>query len=58
MAARLQKANPHGAPILLLVQKKSGHGFGTTLTEQIEQHASIWAFLMEQAGLLTANRTQ
>ena len=41
MAARLQQADSGGGPIMLLVQKKSGHGFGTTLTEQIEQHASI-----------------
>jgi prolyl oligopeptidase len=38
-------------PILLLVRKKSGHGGGTTLSEQIEQYADIWAFLMNQVGI-------
>jgi prolyl oligopeptidase len=51
MAARLQTADPHGAPILLIVRKKSGHGGGTTITELIEQQAETWAFLMAQVHL-------
>ncbi len=52
MTARLQEANPNGEPILLLQRKKSGHHGGTTLSVQIEQHADIRAFLMEQLGML------
>ncbi|MBN2621276.1 S9 family peptidase [candidate division WOR-3 bacterium] len=51
MAARMQAANPCGEPVLLIVQKSSGHAFGTTISEHIEQYATIWAFLMEQAGI-------
>jgi prolyl oligopeptidase len=51
MAARLQAADPKGWPILLLVQKKSGHGGGTQLSELIEQQADAWAFLMSAVGL-------
>jgi len=53
MAARMQKINQPEKPVLLVVQKKSGHGFGTTISEHIEQFASIWAFLMDQAGIIT-----
>jgi prolyl oligopeptidase len=51
MAARMQAADPHGQPILLLVLKKSGHGGGTKLSELIEQYADTWAFLMNAAGI-------
>ncbi len=51
MAARLQAANPFGQPALIVVQKRSGHGGGTTQSELIEQNADIWAFLMHYAGL-------
>jgi len=48
MVARLQEADPDGEPILLLIRKDSGHGGGTTLSTQIEQHADVWAFLMDK----------
>lgn len=51
MAARMQEANPEGAPILILIQKKSGHGGGTTLSERIEQQADTRAFLMDKLGM-------
>ncbi|TKJ38373.1 S9 family peptidase [candidate division LCP-89 bacterium B3_LCP] len=51
MVARLQEADPDGEPILLLVRKASGHGGGTTLSDQIEQRAQTWAFLMDRVGL-------
>lgn len=51
MTARMQAADPQGQPILLLVERKSGHGGGTQLSEQIEQQADIWAFLMSAVGL-------
>lgn len=47
MAARMQETgDPAGGPILLLVQKKSGHGGGTRLSESIDQQVDIWSFLM------------
>lgn len=51
MVARLQEANPTGQPILLLVRKASGHGGGTTLSEQIRQTAEEYAFLMSRLGM-------
>ena len=54
MVAKMQDANPNGEPILLLVQKKSGHGGGTTLSETIQQETDIWSFLMDKVGLKPA----
>ena len=51
MVARLQEADRGGGPILLLVQKASGHGGGTTITTLIEQTAEVRAFLMAQLGM-------
>lgn len=51
MAARLQTADPKGKPILLLVQKKFGHGGGIQLPALIEQQADIQAFLLDAVGL-------
>ncbi len=51
MTARMQEANPEGEPILLLIEKESGHGGGTTLSTRIEQQADIWAFLMSNVGM-------
>jgi prolyl oligopeptidase len=55
MVARLQSADPHGEPILLLQRKASGHGGGTTLSKKIEQNAQTWAFLMDQLGMQTGH---
>jgi prolyl oligopeptidase len=52
MAARLQEADPRGRPILLLVQKKSGHGGGTTISESIGQQVDNLAYLMDNVGLM------
>jgi prolyl oligopeptidase len=51
MAARLQEADPNGRPILLIVQRASGHGGGTTLTTLIGQYADEFAFLMNELGM-------
>ena len=51
MVARLQEADKGGGPILLLVQKASGHGGGTTIATQIEQYADGFGFLMGQLGM-------
>lgn len=51
MAAALQEADAGGGPILLLINKASGHGGGTTITTQIDQNAEQRAFLMDQLGM-------
>jgi len=52
MAARMQAANAGNEPIFLLMQKKSGHVGGTTMSEDIEQASDIWSFLMDKVGLM------
>ncbi len=51
MAAALQAADVGGGPIMLLINKASGHGGGTTITTQISQQAEQRAFLMDQLGM-------
>jgi prolyl oligopeptidase len=49
MVARLQAA---GAPLVLLrTSAASGHGFGTSLDEQIEEEVDVRAFLFDRLGL-------
>jgi prolyl oligopeptidase len=49
MAARLQAA---GAPLVLLrTSAASGHGFGTSLDEQIEEEVDVRAFLFDRLGV-------
>jgi prolyl oligopeptidase len=51
MAARLQAANRSGHPILLRTSATSGHGFGTSLDEKIEEQADVFSFLFDQLGI-------
>jgi len=51
LAARLQAATRSDRPVLLRLSTDSGHGMGTALTEQIEQHADVFAFLFEQLAM-------
>lgn len=51
MAALMQDVNPHGAPVLYIEQKASGHHGGTTISIRNEQLANIIAFLMEQLDM-------
>jgi len=51
MTARLQAANNSGHPILLRTSSASGHGFGTSLDEEIEQDAEVFSFLFDQLGV-------
>jgi prolyl oligopeptidase len=50
-AAAMQAAQAGGAPILLRVQLKGGHGGGTTLQEAIDQTADTYAFLFENLAM-------
>ena len=51
MCAALQDADRGGGPIMLLINRDSGHGGGTTISKQIEQRAKLRAFLMDQLGM-------
>jgi prolyl oligopeptidase len=50
-AAALQSAQAGDAPILLYIEKSSGHGGGPTVTQAIDQNAAIYAFLAERLGM-------
>lgn len=49
--ARLQAASSSGAPVLLRTSSNTGHGIDSSLDEQIEEGADVWAFLFTQLGL-------
>jgi prolyl oligopeptidase len=49
--ATLQAAQPGPAPILLYLETSSGHGGGRTISQAIDQSASLWAFLADRLGL-------
>lgn len=48
MTARLQAATAADAPILLRTSSNSGHGADTPLSEKIEQHVDVLAFVLDQ----------
>ena len=50
LAARLQAASASTHPILLRISG-SGHGFGTSLTDNLAQQADRFAFLFWQLGV-------
>jgi len=50
-AAALQAAQAGPAPILLYIEKSSGHGGGPTVTQAIEQSADVYAFLADRLGM-------
>ncbi len=50
MAARLQAANPDGAPVLVRVEREGGHGRGATRAQRDEELADIYAFLLWRFG--------
>jgi len=55
-AAAMQAAQSGSEPVLLYIEKSSGHGGGPTVSQTIEQNADIYAFLADrlkmQAGLM------
>lgn len=51
MTARLQAATTSKAPILLRTSSTTGHGIDSSLDEQVEEGADVWAFLFDQLGL-------
>ena len=50
MTARLQAASPKSR-VLLRTSASAGHGFGTALSEIIEQDVDVYAFLFDTLGL-------
>ena len=50
MAARLQAATASGKPVLLRMGFDAGHGPGATKTQQQEQVADKWSFMLWQFG--------
>jgi prolyl oligopeptidase len=50
-AATLQAAQAGDAPILLFLESSSGHGGGRTIAQEIDQSATLWAFLGDHLGL-------
>jgi prolyl oligopeptidase len=51
MVARLQKANASNHPIMLYRTASAGHVCGTTLTQDIQQTAHAFSFLMDQLSM-------
>jgi len=49
--ARLQAASSSKAPLLLRTSSNTGHGIDSSLDEQVEEGADVWAFLFAQLGL-------
>jgi prolyl oligopeptidase len=49
--AALQNAQAGPAPVLLDVEASSGHHGGTTVTQEIDQSADIYAFLVQNLGM-------
>jgi prolyl oligopeptidase len=50
-AAAMQAAQSGPEPILLYIEKASGHGGGPTVSQMIEQNADIYAFLVDRLGI-------
>ncbi|MES2352995.1 MAG: prolyl oligopeptidase family serine peptidase [Pseudomonadota bacterium] len=50
MAARLQAATSSGKPVLLRVDYDAGHGLGSTKSQNDQELADVYAFLLWQLG--------
>jgi prolyl oligopeptidase len=51
MTARLQAATTSGKPILLRLDYEAGHGIGSTKTQEQQELADEWSFLLWQFGV-------
>jgi prolyl oligopeptidase len=49
-AAAMQAAQSGPEPILLYIEKASGHGGGPNVSQVIEQNADVYAFLVDRLG--------
>jgi prolyl oligopeptidase len=50
-AAAMPAAQSGSEPILLYLEKSSGHFGGLTVSQMIEQSADIYAFLVDRLGI-------
>ena len=50
-AAALQKEQPDGAPKLIRIETRAGHGAGTPTEMVIRDYADRWAFLVRNLGM-------
>jgi prolyl oligopeptidase len=50
--AALQHAEPGGAPHLIRIETRAGHGSGKPTDKVIEEYADVWAFLAHHTGLV------
>ena len=53
-AATLQHANPEGAPMLIRIERRAGHGAGTSIQQRIGMSADRLAFLDAHIGFAPA----
>jgi prolyl oligopeptidase len=51
MTARLQAATNSKRPVFLRTSSTTGHGIDSSLDEQVDEGADVWAFLFDQLGL-------
>ena len=51
VTARLPAATSSKRPVFLRTSSTTGHGLDSSLHEQIEEGADVWAFLFDQLGL-------
>ncbi|HKP68493.1 MAG TPA: prolyl oligopeptidase family serine peptidase [Pyrinomonadaceae bacterium] len=49
--ATLQEAQAGGAPILIRIETRAGHGAGKPTSKQIQEQADIYAFLVKNLGV-------
>jgi prolyl oligopeptidase len=57
-AARLQAASSSGAPVLLRIEDKAGHGAGKPLTKLVAQYTDEFSFLFWQLGVSPPSSTK
>ena len=50
-AAALQAAQPDGAPKLIRIESRAGHGAGTPTEKLVRSYADQWAFLVRNLGM-------
>jgi prolyl oligopeptidase len=50
-AARLQAADANGAPHLIRIETRAGHGSGKPTEKIIEEYADMWAFIAHHTGM-------
>ena len=56
MTAELQAATSSTNPILLRVEKQSGHGGGDQVSKTVQMGADIWSFLIHELGAIPPER--